>query len=124
MSTSTALLGASADVPLRTPSKTNRREHRERLISQAKRAERDARRLGVVPRHLKNIIMKTEYMGVTCAIYGVKCFFGAKTAFKGEEFCLGTFDNIIDAAKARDLKAIELYGSEARLNFPRAEYGL
>jgi hypothetical protein len=122
MSTSTATVTASANVPLRTPPKANRRAHRERLIKEAKRVEFRARQLGIVPKHTKNIIMPTEYMGVTCAIYGVKRFFGAKIVFEGEEFRLGTFENIIDAAKARDFKAIQLYGSEARLNLPRETY--
>jgi hypothetical protein len=35
---------------------------------------------------------------------------------------LGPFDSEIEAARARDRKAIELFGEYARLNFPREDY--
>lgn len=36
----------------------------------------------------------------------------------GKEYSLGHFETPEDAAKERDLKAIELYGTFAKLNFP------
>jgi len=38
--------------------------------------------------------------------------------YQRERFYLGTFDDEVEAAKARDRKAVELFGPFARLNFP------
>jgi len=46
----------------------------------------------------------------------------ATITFKGEYFNLGLFDDEIEAARAYDRKAIELFGEFAHLNFPE-EYG-
>jgi hypothetical protein len=43
--------------------------------------------------------------------------------FDGETVIVGYFDEEIDAAHARDKKAIELAGDAFRLNFPRGYYG-
>lgn len=37
---------------------------------------------------------------------------------RGHKYWLGSFDNELNAAKAYDIKARELFGSFARLNFP------
>jgi hypothetical protein len=42
--------------------------------------------------------------------------------FEGKTVRIGDYDKEIDAARARDMKAIELAGDAYRLNFPRAEY--
>ena len=39
-----------------------------------------------------------------------------------KQISIGYFDNKIDAAKARDTKALELYGEYATLNFPMSTY--
>lgn len=39
----------------------------------------------------------------------------------GRSIHLGTFENIIDAARTRDAAAIKYYGEFARLNFPTGE---
>ncbi len=45
----------------------------------------------------------------------------AKITHKGQVYHLGTFDDVVQAAKARDRKATELYGPYAWLNFPLQE---
>ena len=40
----------------------------------------------------------------------------AKIPFNGKSIYIGKFKNEIDAAKAYNAKAIELYGDKARLN--------
>ena len=42
----------------------------------------------------------------------------ANVSFGGKMFRIGTFDCPVEAAKARDQKAIEIHGDFARLNFP------
>lgn len=42
----------------------------------------------------------------------------ATIVFKGEHFNLGLYDDEVDAARAYDRKAIELFGEFAYLNFP------
>lgn len=39
-------------------------------------------------------------------------------SYKGKRISMGRHDNEIDAARAYDTKALELYGRDARLNFP------
>jgi hypothetical protein len=44
----------------------------------------------------------------------------AKISIKGKNVYLGAYINPVTAARAYDRKAFELYGSEAKLNFPEA----
>jgi hypothetical protein len=46
----------------------------------------------------------------------------ATVALNGKNYCAGSFEDKVEAARARDRKAIELHGEFARLNFPREEY--
>jgi hypothetical protein len=46
----------------------------------------------------------------------------ARISYRGKLFCLGRFDDPVEAAKARDRKAWELHGEFAYLNFPE-DYG-
>lgn len=59
----------------------------------------------------KNISM---YKGVN------KCGdkYSARIQFYGNKIYLGTFESVVDAALAYDIKALELYGDHAILNFP------
>jgi hypothetical protein len=47
----------------------------------------------------------------------------AKVERDGENFYLGPFDDKIEAARARDRKAAELFGQFAYLNFPEEVEG-
>ncbi len=42
----------------------------------------------------------------------------ARCRFKGRVYCLGYYDDEVEAARAYDHKAVELFGEFARLNFP------
>lgn len=57
----------------------------------------------------------SKYRGVSITKSG-KTFQAQIT--KGKTFHIGTFKTEEDAAKAYDIKAIELYGEQAKLNFP------
>lgn len=57
---------------------------------------------------------KSQFIGV----YPHKDRWRAKITCKGQTHFLGTFDDEVKAARARDGKAIELFGEFARLNFP------
>jgi hypothetical protein len=46
----------------------------------------------------------------------------AEVSVGGERVNLGSYETAEDAAKARDLKAIEVHGEFARLNFPDFDY--
>jgi len=43
----------------------------------------------------------------------------ARISFRGDEIWLGCFTDEVEAARAYDRKAVELFGAYARLNFPR-----
>lgn len=58
----------------------------------------------------------SQYFGVSIdRTHGV---FKANIAKDKKSYCIGTFKDEIEAAKAYDIKAKELYGDKARLNFP------
>lgn len=48
--------------------------------------------------------------------------FYAAICFKAKKIRIGHFKSITDAARAYDKKAIELYGIDASLNFPKEDY--
>jgi hypothetical protein len=56
-----------------------------------------------------------EYKGVILKENGT---YGAEITKDGKRFYNGSYDTKIDAARAYDKKATELYGSDARLNLP------
>ena len=45
----------------------------------------------------------------------------ARVCYKGRKHHVGLFDDEVEAAKARDRKAVELFGQFARLNFPASD---
>ncbi len=47
----------------------------------------------------------------------------ARVCYKGRKQHIGVFDTQVEAARARDRKAIELFGAFARLNFPQEGRG-
>jgi hypothetical protein len=62
---------------------------------------------------------KSQYIGV----YRKGNKWWAAVAHKGKQHRVGTFADEVEAAKARDRKAVELFGEFARLNFPE-EFGV
>lgn len=68
--------------------------------------------------HGKRIDSSSPYKGI---FYDKRtCRWGAKCQYKGERLRFGYFDTPIEAARAYDRKAVELFGPFARLNFPLA----
>lgn len=61
----------------------------------------------------------TGFWGVTC-VSNTK--WTAHISIKNKSTYIGTFLNPEEAAKARDRKAMELYGDKAKLNFPKENY--
>jgi hypothetical protein len=59
---------------------------------------------------------KSKYRGVT--VRGDK--YEARIKYKGKTYCLGRFNTALEAAHARDQKALDLYGQYAWLNIPPA----
>lgn len=57
----------------------------------------------------------SKYLGVS--FNKASCLWDARISINGQQYTLGLFDSEVDAAKARDKKAEELYGDTARLNF-------
>lgn len=60
----------------------------------------------------------SSYVGVTKRIRGKSIFWEANINIDSKIFYIGIFKTEIEAAKAYDIKAIEMYGTEAKLNFP------
>ena len=76
--------------------------------------------------HAENMRNTTKRRkGNTSGYTGVsKCGkrWAASIGYRGKDIYLGTFGNKEEAARARDLKAIELHGEFASLNFPIEDY--
>ena len=73
--------------------------------------------------NMRNITKRRK--GNTSGYTGVsKCGkrWAASIGYRGKDIYLGTFGNKEEAARARDLKAIELHGEFASLNFPIEDY--
>lgn len=60
---------------------------------------------------------KIEYKGVTSYISRNKIIYSSRIGYKGKIIHLGSFSSSIEAAKAYDTKAKELFGKFAHLNF-------
>jgi hypothetical protein len=65
---------------------------------------------------LRNVPKTSKYVGVYLVKNGK---WSAQIRQNPIRYYLGTFDNEDDAARAYDEKALELYGENAKLNFPR-----
>ena len=59
----------------------------------------------------------SRFVGIRPSVGGSGRWF-AKIIFRRKEYFLGSFSNEEEAAKAYDKKALELYGPDAKLNFP------
>jgi hypothetical protein len=67
--------------------------------------------------HRKRIDSSSSFKGV---FYDKRSHrWGAKCQYRGERIRLGYFDTDIEAARAYDRMAVELFGKFARLNFPQ-----
>ena len=71
----------------------------------------------------KNGKRVSKYRGVTWINKGAGGWIG-RACRKGKRYYCGFFKKEEDAARARDLKAIELQGDFAILNFPKEDYDL
>ena len=74
--------------------------------------------------HAQNVLNRKPiciagYIGVQIKHQRGTTSIHAEIAYKKKRYYLGTFKTIEDAARARDAKAIELYGEYARLSFPK-----
>ena len=68
-------------------------------------------------RLFNNITKTSKYVGV-CRKTGYKNRWRATINFRNKQYSLGNYKTEKEAALAYDKKAIEFYGTEARLNFP------
>jgi len=64
--------------------------------------------------NIKHLCEGSRYAGV----FPCGTLWGAKIIHEGQEYWLGLFDTELEAALARDRKALELLGKYAYLNFP------
>ena len=60
----------------------------------------------------------SKYMGVSCRTNGVHFNWSANIVQNNKSYSLGGYTKEEDAAIAYDIKAIEIYGSDAKRNFP------
>ncbi|MDR1157176.1 MAG: AP2/ERF family transcription factor [Oscillospiraceae bacterium] len=67
-------------------------------------------------RQFSNITKTSKYIGISR--YRQR-WWRAVISFQNKQYHLGSYKNETEAALAYDRKAIELYGDNARLNFPR-----
>jgi hypothetical protein len=68
--------------------------------------------------NMHNCRPRTDGRSRFIGVYPHKDRWRAKVTCKGRLHHVGTFSDEVEAAKARDRKAVELFGSFARLNFP------
>jgi len=69
----------------------------------------------------KQINNSSGYKGVIISRYKKRIYYEAAICCEGRRYYLGTFKNPIEAAKAYDRKAMELFGEFARTNFAGIE---
>ncbi len=71
----------------------------------------------------ENACNRSKKRGTSSRFHGVSYVkrdrkYLAQVHYKGETFCCGRFTDEIEAARARDHRAVEVLGEAARLNFP------
>jgi len=69
-------------------------------------------------RRFSNVTKKSEYVGVSSTKPGAKKPWRATICYQNKQYTLGAFLTEKEAAMAYDKKAVELYGENARVNFP------
>ena len=70
-------------------------------------------------RQFTGVEKKSKFVGVSPNKSSAKKPWRATISHQNKQYHLGSFDSEEEAAKAYDEKAIELYGDNARLNFPK-----
>jgi hypothetical protein len=68
-----------------------------------------------------NITKRTGTSSQYIGVYKKGVKFGAEIKKDDKRYYLGTFETVLEAAKTRDLKAIELFGDDANLNLSKEE---
>lgn len=67
----------------------------------------------------QKVMKSSKYKGILIDRRGVNIKYCARIGYNGKTRHIGCFNSEIDAAKAYDVKALELFGEFARLNFER-----
>jgi len=75
-------------------------------------------RLCTQTENIQNSRQRTDAKSRFKGVYPKDDKWYARVSHRGKVYYLGTFDDDVEAAKARDRKASELYGQYAWLNFP------
>ena len=70
-------------------------------------------------RQFTGVSKRSKYVGVSPTKEGNPKPWRATISYQNKQHALGSFYTEVDAAAAYDNKAMELYGENARLNFPR-----
>jgi HNH endonuclease len=78
-------------------------------------------RLCTQTENIQNSRQRTDAKSRFKGVYPKDDKWYARVSHRGKVYYLGTFDDDVEAAKARDRKASELYGPYAWLNFPPEE---